>query len=132
MRRQLSDVVVEAVRRAAPGTVRPAIIAALEQHSHGLSASKLASWTNLTENTIRGTLRAMRLDGIVEKRGELWFLSRKNEAADAIAGEHSSTASVHNPAQGREAGPEVGYEKIDPLIKRKAAGESRSPSTVAA
>lgn len=102
---RLAEEVLEGPRRAASGTVRPAIISALTEQPQGLRASKLASWTNLTENTVRGTLRAMRLEGIVEKRGELWLLSQMNEAADADPGQGSSTASVNHPAQGREAGP---------------------------
>lgn len=68
-------------RRAAPGTVRPAIIAALAQVMSGLRPADIAAKTKLSENTIRGTLRSMRIDGITEKRGELWFLTQKNEAA---------------------------------------------------
>ncbi len=43
--------------------------------------------------------------GQLEKTDTYYRLPQTNEAADGVAGEHSSTASDVNPAKGREAGP---------------------------
>jgi hypothetical protein len=65
--------------RVVPGTVRPAIIAALSA-SQGRRPSEVTAITHLKENTVRGTLRALGLEGTAVKRGDLWFLPETKEA----------------------------------------------------
>lgn len=61
--------------RAPRGSVRPAVIEALES-SPGLRPSDIAAVTGLNENSIRGMLNALAGEDppMTEKRGDLWYL----------------------------------------------------------
>lgn len=72
------------ISRVVPGTVRPAILAALSV-SKGRRPSEITAITNLKENTVRGTLRSLGLEGIAVKRDDLWFLSETKETPGATA-----------------------------------------------
>ena len=61
--------------RVLPGTVRPAIITALST-SQGRRPSEVTAITHLKENTVRGTLRALGIEGLAVKRGDLWLSLR--------------------------------------------------------
>ena len=71
--------------RAAPGTVKPTIIRILESHPNGISAAEILKNTGFKENSIRGTLAALKADGFAERRGELWM--KRSRAPNAYARE---------------------------------------------
>jgi hypothetical protein len=91
--------------RAAQGSVKPMILKVIRER-WGATSAEIQDATGAKYNSIRGTLWQLAHDGVIEKQGDKWIVrSQKNEAADGEPGEGSSTASVNNPAQGREAGP---------------------------
>jgi hypothetical protein len=57
--------------RAPSGTVKPAIKALIKNASDGIKAKK----TGIKENSVRGTLSALKAEGFVERHGDLWVLS---------------------------------------------------------
>lgn len=64
---------VEEGTRAAPGSIRPAILGTLAGGGH-LRPSAIAQLTGIKENTVRGTLRNLLAEKKVEKAEGLWFL----------------------------------------------------------
>ena len=62
-------------------------------------------WPEVRPELVSPIAWRMAKEGRLIKDGPLYRLPRKNEAADADPGRGSSTASIVNPAQGREAGP---------------------------
>lgn len=72
--------------RAQPGTVKPAIEALIEKATNGISTSEIIEKTGFKENSIRGTLSALKADGFTERRGVLWFLSRKKSPLALASG----------------------------------------------
>jgi hypothetical protein len=74
--------------RAPIGTVKPGIKALIENASYGITASEIIEKTGFKENSVRGTLSALRADGIAERRGDLWFLSQR-KGPPALASEPS-------------------------------------------
>lgn len=71
--------------RAPMGSVRPAVLRALGDHPSGLSAPRVhhavvvAGNPVIKENTVRVQLNKLRKEGLVAKRGQLWFLPEKAE-----------------------------------------------------
>ena len=63
--------------RAHPGTVKPVIESLIKNATNGITASEIIEKTGFKENSVRGTLSALKTDGFAERRGELWFLSHK-------------------------------------------------------
>jgi hypothetical protein len=66
-------------KRAPQGTIKPALLKALTDYQAGLSSSDLVALTGFKENTVRGTLRQLLIEGAVEKRGQFWAVAIKNE-----------------------------------------------------
>jgi hypothetical protein len=103
-------------RRAPLGSVKPAILRALEEHP-GLTTAQIEEITGQKPNSVRGTLWTLSArDKVIERRSDgRWYLvAQKNEAADAQSWEDTSAASITDvgndvseqpEAQGREAGP---------------------------
>jgi hypothetical protein len=75
--------------RAPSGTVKPGIKALIENASNGITASEIVEKTGFKENSVRGTLSALKADGFAERRGELWFMSQE-KSPPALASEPSS------------------------------------------
>jgi hypothetical protein len=61
------------VGRAPSGTVKPAIKELIEKAPNGILASDIIEKTGFKENSVRGTLSALKAEGFAERRGELWF-----------------------------------------------------------
>jgi len=59
--------------RAIPGSIRPTILAFLEKKDTGAATSEIVAATGIKENTVRGTLRAMRIEHKVHKVGQAWL-----------------------------------------------------------
>jgi len=59
--------------RAAPGSIKPAILNFLAKNERGASASDIAGATGIKENTVRGTLRNLKLEGKAQKIGNVWL-----------------------------------------------------------
>lgn len=78
----------QTAERAPMGTVKPAIKELIENADRGITASEIIEKTGFKENSVRGTLSALKTDGFAERRGELWFLS-KHEGPPALASEPS-------------------------------------------
>lgn len=74
--------------RAVPGTVKPAIKSLIEDAKDGIRTSEIIEKTGFKENSVRGTLSTLKVDGFAERRGELWFL-RKRKGPPALASEPS-------------------------------------------
>jgi len=70
--------------RAPSGTVKPGIKALIENASNGITAPEIIEKTGFKENSVRGTLSALKAEGFAERRGELWFLS-KDKGPPALA-----------------------------------------------
>lgn len=68
---------IEKGKRAPRGTVRPAVISALESLTEGARPAHLAIITGINENSIRGMLNSLAAETppITEKRGDLWYLA---------------------------------------------------------
>lgn len=70
--------------RAASGTVKPTIKALIENAKNGILTSEIIEKTGFKENSVRGTLSTLKADGFADRRGDLWFLSkRKGSPAEA-------------------------------------------------
>jgi hypothetical protein len=63
--------------RAPSGTVKPGIKALIENAGNGITASQIIEKTGFKENSVRGTLSALKAEGFAERRGELWVLSQR-------------------------------------------------------
>jgi hypothetical protein len=72
--------------RAQAGTVKPAIKALIENANNGIPASDIIEKTGFKENSVRGTLSALKTEGFAERRGELWFPSRKKNPLASASG----------------------------------------------
>ena len=59
--------------RAIPGSIRPTILSFLAKKETGAATSEIVAATGIKENTVRGTLRAMRLEKKVNKIGQVWL-----------------------------------------------------------
>lgn len=96
----------QASSRAAPGTVRPAILALVQSHPQGIRREDIERLSGVKGNSVRGTLYNLQKDGFVMRRGRHWLAApQKNEPVDVKSAADPSTGSDRNPAQGREAGP---------------------------
>ncbi|EJJ24617.1 hypothetical protein [Rhizobium sp. CF142] len=59
--------------RAAPGTVKPAILKLIQEHPEGLSKSQIVMMTGIKPNSVRGTLWSLNKEGHIKKSGrDLW------------------------------------------------------------
>jgi hypothetical protein len=65
--------------RAPSGTVKPGIKALIANASDGITASEIIEMTGFKENSVRGTLSALKADGFAERRGDLWFMSQRKD-----------------------------------------------------
>jgi len=63
--------------RAPSGTVKPAIKELIEKAPNGILASDIIEKTGFKENSVRGTLSALKAEGFAERHGELWVLSQR-------------------------------------------------------
>jgi hypothetical protein len=63
--------------RAPSGTVKPAIKELIEKAPNGIRASDIIKTTGFKDNSVRGTLAALRAEGFAERHGELWVLSQR-------------------------------------------------------
>jgi len=63
--------------RAPSGTVKPAIKELIEKAPNGIRASDIIERTGFKDNSVRGTLSALRAEGFAERHGEVWVLKRK-------------------------------------------------------
>jgi hypothetical protein len=70
--------------RAPSGTVKPAIKELIEKAPNGIRASDIIERTGFKDNSVRGTLAALRAEGFAERHGELWVLS-KDKGPPALA-----------------------------------------------
>jgi hypothetical protein len=61
--------------RAPAGTVKPAIKALIENAAKGITASEIIEKTGFKENSVRGTLSALKTEGFAARQGDLWFLN---------------------------------------------------------
>ena len=78
----------QTTERAPSGTVKPGIKALIENARNGITASQIIEKTGFKENSVRGTLSALKAEGVAERRGELWFLSQEKDSP-ALASESS-------------------------------------------
>jgi hypothetical protein len=76
------------VVRAPAGTVKPQIKVMIENASDGITASEIIEKTGFKENSVRGTLSALKTEGFAKRRGEFWFLSERKGPL-AVANEPS-------------------------------------------
>jgi len=76
-------------KRAPQGSIKPALLRALEPYPLGLPASDIVASTGFKENTVRGTLRQLLAEGKVLKRNNFWLIAKKDEGSPAFAGEPS-------------------------------------------
>jgi len=60
--------------RAPRGSVAPAVLDALRSTQRGMTPREVANVAQIPENSARGSLNKLSRDGVVEKRGSLWFL----------------------------------------------------------
>jgi hypothetical protein len=74
--------------RATSGTVKPAIKELIEKAPNGIRASDIIERTGFKDNSVRGTLAALRAEGFAERHGELWVLSQR-KGQPALASEPS-------------------------------------------
>jgi hypothetical protein len=74
--------------RAPSGTVKPAIKELIEKAPNGIRASDIIERTGFKDNSVRGTLAALRAEGFAERHGELWVLSQK-KGSPALTSEPS-------------------------------------------
>jgi hypothetical protein len=63
----------DAAIRARAGTVKPAIKILIGNAAGGITASEIVARTGFKENSVRGTLAALRSENFAERRGELWI-----------------------------------------------------------
>jgi len=63
--------------RAPSGTVKPAIKDLIKNSANGIRASDIIERTGFKDNSVRGTLAALRAEGFAERRGEFWYLSQR-------------------------------------------------------
>ncbi|SFK39341.1 hypothetical protein [Methylocapsa palsarum] len=61
--------------RAQPGTVKPVIKGLIETAKNGILTSTIIERTGFKENSVRGTLSALKSEGFAERRGDLWFVA---------------------------------------------------------
>ena len=60
--------------RAAPGTIKPAILKIIQEHPEGLSKSQIVIMTGIKPNSVRGTLWSLNKEGEITKGGrDLWI-----------------------------------------------------------
>lgn len=59
--------------RAVPGSVKPRILSFLAKKETGAPTSEIVTATGIKENTVRGTLRTLKLDKQVHKIGGTWM-----------------------------------------------------------
>ena len=62
--------------RAPVGTVKPAIKVLIENAANGIRATQIIEKTGFKENSVRGTLAALKAEGFAQRRGERWFRSK--------------------------------------------------------
>jgi hypothetical protein len=63
--------------RARSGTVKPAIKELIEKSPNGIRASDIIERTGFKDNSVRGTLAALRAEGFAERHGEVWIMSQR-------------------------------------------------------
>jgi len=68
---------VDTEGRAPSGTVKPGIKTLIENACNGITAAEIIEKTGFKENSVRGTLSALKADGFAERRGDLWFMSQR-------------------------------------------------------
>lgn len=69
--------------RAAPGTVKPAILKLIKEHPDGLSKSQIVNLTGIKPNSVRGTLWSLNQEGVIGKGGrDLWIPIESSEQTD--------------------------------------------------
>lgn len=70
-----TSVVTEQDERAAPGTIKPAIIAALRSHPEGLFRREIVDLTGIKPNSVRGTLWQLQKESQITKNdNDKWVL----------------------------------------------------------
>ena len=77
---------VDSNGRAPSGTVKPAIKELIEKAPNGILAADIIEKTGFKENSVRGTLSALKAEGFAQRRGELWFLSQRNDPLASASG----------------------------------------------
>ena len=68
--------------RAPLGSVKPAIKSLIEKAEGGISAGDIVKQTGFKENSVRGTLSALKTERFAPRNGELWFAIRQGHADD--------------------------------------------------
>jgi hypothetical protein len=68
--------------RLSKGTVAPAITSTLAKSERGLKPLEISEKAGIPRNSARGGLNKLRKDGVVEKRGALWFLAKRHSVFD--------------------------------------------------
>lgn len=71
--------------RATPGTVKPRIMALIEYAKDGITTSEIIEKTGFKENSVRGTLSALKAEGFAERHGEFWYLSQRKGSLTAAS-----------------------------------------------
>jgi len=66
-----------AEKRAQIGTVKPTIKDLVENTVEGISTADIIARTGFKGSSVRGTLSALKSEGVAERRGDLWVLSLK-------------------------------------------------------
>jgi len=77
--------------KAPPGTVKPAILALIEQ-SLGVTTEQIISTTGFKENSVRGTLSTLAKEGRIRRSFNQWFV-KTNKAPDGEAPTEASKSS---------------------------------------
>jgi hypothetical protein len=66
--------------RAAPGTVKPAVLSLIKSSAEGMTTAEIRTATGFKPNSIRGTLWALNTqDKLIEQNGDRWVV-RNNSA----------------------------------------------------
>jgi hypothetical protein len=77
-------------RRAAPGTVKPTILKLIEEASFlddGISAAEIIRKTGFKENSVRGTISTLRIEKVIEQRGDRWFMKETPPSSEPEEGD---------------------------------------------
>jgi hypothetical protein len=61
------------VGRAPSGTVKPTIKTLIENAQTGILTSEIIEKTGFKENSVRGTLSALKAENFAYRKGDLWF-----------------------------------------------------------